>query len=494
MSASPTSANPLDEALALLRDGRVADAEELMKRVVRQAAAEHGEQTAAWAAAQSDMGNVLLRAQQPAWAAECFRSAASVRVPPGEDPQRRLGYQLNLGIALTLSGRLAEGAEALRESCAGRLARYGPEHLGYAYGLEPLADVLLRLGDLGGARETIEKALPIFHRAGHERVAGAVALRGVILQAEGHAGPLFPGLDDLPDHLVERVAATATARVRQDVDPAAAYLLVAHLANALRERLGPDHAATVNAFSALAAQADDRGDQAARTAALRRVLAAYDRQDRAEEALSAALGLAEALNEAGETEKCLLAYEDAAGRAERIGRADRVSQVLFDWGLALQEAGRPEPAAQRLGEAVAAARRGDDRELLGHAAAAYGICLQHLGRPEDARGPLEEALSVMDPRGDAALAARSHLVTLLDGKECGCADVRAGVEEAYREFVLSRMPDGLLSRFAVRIVSGSLMVDVEFRREPAEDETRLLNEVLRAGHAEFSRRGRKLAG
>ena len=479
--------SPLDEALTLLRDGRAADAEQLMKRAVRLAAEEHGADSAAWASAQSDMGNVLLRAQQPAWAAECFRAAVAAPVPPGEDPRLRLGYRLNLGIALALSGRLEEAAEALRQSCAERRAVLGPEHLGYAAGLEPLADVLLRRGDLAGARAAIEEALPILLRAGHERVAGAVALRGVIRQADGETGPLFPALPDLPDHLVERVATIAVTRVRRDVDPETAYLLVAHLANALRERLGPDHAATVGAFGALAAQAAERGDHVGRTAALRRVLAAHDRQNRAEEGLSAALGLAGALSDAGETENCLLAYADAAARAERIGRADRISRTLFDWGLALQGAGQPEPAAARLGEAVAAARGIDDAAFLGTAAAAYGIGLQHLGRPIEARGALEEALSVMDPRGDAGLAVRGHLVALLDGQDCGCAGLRAAVEQAYREFVVSRVPAGLLDRFDVRIVGNSFVVDVAFQREPAEDEARQVEEIVRAGHAEFSR-------
>ncbi|HEX5204860.1 MAG TPA: tetratricopeptide repeat protein, partial [Actinoplanes sp.] len=298
---------------------------------------------------------------------------------------------------------------------------------------------------------------------------------------------LFPALKELPDRLVERVAAVATARVRQGIDPAAAYMLVAHLANALRERLGPDHAATVAAFGALSAQAGEHGDHVGRVAALRRVLAAYDRQELAEEALSAATDLAQALNDAGETDKSLDTYEDAAARAERIGRPGRISQALFDWGLALQDAGRAEPAAERFGEALAAARRGDDRVLLGHVGAAYGICLQHLGRPAEARAALEESLAVMDPRDDAAHAARGHLVALLDGEECDCARMRAALEEAYRDFVVSRAPDGLLARLDVRVVGNNFMVDVEFQHQPAEDEVDRLNEILRAGHAEFSR-------
>jgi tetratricopeptide (TPR) repeat protein len=487
MSAAPVSKSPLDQALALLRDGRTADAEDRMKQAVRRAAERHGEHSAEWAAAQSDMGNMLLRAEQPAWAAECFRAAVSVPVRPGQDPQRRLGYQLNLGIALALSGRLEEGAEALRESRAGRAAFFGRKHVGYANGLEPLADVLLRLGDYAGALEVIDEALWIFKRAGHERAASSVALRGVILLADGHQGPLFPALKDLPDPLAERVATIVAARIQQGIDPDAAYRMVGHLAGALDERLGPDHPATIEAFENLAAQAAFRGEHADRIAALEHVLASYDRQGRPEDALAAATGRAEALSDAGETEKSLLAYEEVAGRAERIGRADRISQALFDWGLALQDAGQPEPAATRFGQAVAAARRGDDPELLGHVAAAYGIALQHLGRLTEARETLEEGLSVLEPTDSAAHPARGHLVALLDGRDCGCAELQAAVEEAFRDFVATRAPAGLLARFGVRVVGNNFVIDVEFQRQPREEELARFNEVVRAGHAEFSR-------
>ncbi|MEU4242459.1 tetratricopeptide repeat protein [Actinoplanes sp. NPDC026619] len=487
MNASSASVSLVHEALVLLRADRVEEAEAMMKRAVRRAGQLHGEHSAAWAAAQSDMGNVLLRADQPAWAVECFRAAVSVPVPPGGEPQHRLGHQLNLGIALTLSGRLEEGAEALRESRAGRLEFYGPDHVGYAAGLEPLADVLLRLGDHAGALAAIEEAVPIFDRAGHQRIASSVALRGVIRQAGGHSGPLFPGLHELPDHVVEQVATIAAIRVRQGIDPDAAYLFLAHLANALRTRLGPDHPSTVDAFSALSVAAGERGDHNGRVAALRRVLASYDRQDRVEEALAATISIAEALGDAGETDKSLLRYEDAASRAERTGHAGLIGQALFDWGLALQAAGKPEPATERLGEASAAARDGDDPVLLGHVAAAYGIGLQHLGRRAEARTALEECLSVLEPRDEAAGAARSHLVAILDDRECDCAGLRAAVEEGFRDFVMSRLPADLLGRFDVRIVGNNFVIDADFQREPAGDEAERFDEVVRAGQAEFSR-------
>jgi tetratricopeptide (TPR) repeat protein len=491
MSAAPAFMSPLDQALTLLAEGRVADAEERMKLAVRQAAERHGEQSAEWAVAQDDMGNMLLRAEQPAWAAECFRAAGSVPLPPGADPQRRLGYQLNLGIALALSGRLEEGAEALRESRRGRAAFFGRKHVGYANGLEPLADVLLRLGDHAGALEAIDEALWVFQRAGHERAASSVALRGVILLAGGHTGPIFPALKDLSDPLVERVGTFVAARVQRDIDPDAAYRMLGHLAGALADRLGPDHPATIEAVRNLATEAADRGQHAHRVAALEHMLASYDRQDRAEDGLAVATDIAEALSDAGETDKCLLAYEEVAGRAQRTGRVDRFSQALFDWGLALRNAGRPEAAVERFGEAVVAARGGDDRELLGHVVAAYGIALQHLGRAAEAREALEEGLSVLSPTDVAAHPARGHLVALLDGRDCGCAELQAAVEEAFRDFVVSRVPAGLLARFGVRVVGNNVALDVEFQRQPGEDELAQFNEIVRAGHAEF---GRQIAG
>jgi tetratricopeptide (TPR) repeat protein len=193
------------------------------------------------------------------------------------------------------------------------------------------------------------------------------------------------------------------------------------------------------------------------------------------------------LSDAGETGKGLTRYEDAAARAERIGDPGLVSQALFEWGLALQVAGEAEPAALRLGEAADAARGTGDAELLGHIAAAYGICLQHLDRPAEARPALEESLSVLDPTDDAAYAARTHLVALLDEQDCGCAAARAAVEQAYRDFVVSRLPDDLLARFDVRIVGSNFKIDVDFQRDPTEDEADQFEEIVRAGQTEISR-------
>lgn len=184
---------PIDMADALMREGRPADAEELMVRELRAVTAKNGRGSPAWASAQCDLGNVLLNSDQLDRAIECFRNAASV--PPREDPATRkdhLTYRLNLGVALGMAGRLAEAEAELRNGARERLAFYGREHAGYAFGLEPLADVLLQRGKLREARQVIEEAVDNFWRNGHERVAPALALRAEIVQAEGATAALSP--------------------------------------------------------------------------------------------------------------------------------------------------------------------------------------------------------------------------------------------------------------------------------------------------------------
>ncbi|GIF48274.1 hypothetical protein DFJ67_3440 [Asanoa ferruginea] len=202
----------------------------------------------------------------------------------------------------------------------------------------------------------------------------------------------------------------------------------------------------------------------------------------------AALGLAMAQGDAGDTDGSLRTYASAYDRARRIARPEVMSQVLRNWGLALSEAGQLGPAEQRLGEAVAQARRAGDGETLGRADVALGILLQHDGRLDEARSVLEESLSNLDPVHPDALVARSHLGAVLEGRTCGCGDMPATITDACREFILSKIPTDLLATLAVTIEEGDILVKVELRREPSEEELERLNGVVQSAYAEFRRR------
>ena len=78
--------------------------------------------------------STLLGGGQANRAVECFRSACSGPVPTGPEVRKDfLTYQLNLGVALAMTGRLDEAETALRRNLQERLAFYGREHAGYTH-------------------------------------------------------------------------------------------------------------------------------------------------------------------------------------------------------------------------------------------------------------------------------------------------------------------------------------------------------------------------
>jgi len=445
---------------------------------LRTATAQFGQGSVEWASAQCDLGNALLGTGQPGRAADCFRQAASVKPRDDGSRKERLTYLTNLGVALGWAGRHREAEKELRRGLKERLALYGREHPGYAYGLEPLADLLRRRGKVRDARPLAEEAVATLRRNSHSQLPSALVLRATIILAGGTGEPLFSGLDQLPDAVVAEVG-QIVAQMTGSGEPVSEPLLVGTIA-VLDQRLGPDHQVTLNALSALANLGGG-----GRTEAIERVLASYERQGRQEDALTAELGLASAFS----PEAAFRTYESALTRAERIGRPELRSQVLRNWGLALKEAGQAGPAEQRLTEAVHQGRLGSDNTTLGRAAVALGVFLQHQERLDEARTVLEEGLAAMDPVHPDAIIGRSHLGAARDGQTCGCdaGYLSDSLAVAFREFVLARMPADLLDRLDVSIADGDFQVAVGLRREPAAGEIEQLNEVITTAHAEFRR-------
>jgi hypothetical protein len=152
------------------------------------------------------------------------------------------------------------------------------------------------------------------------------------------------------------------------------------------------------------------------------------------------------------------------------------------------EFGQVGPAEQRLSEAVTQARHGADNETLGRAGVALGIFLQHEGRLPEARTVLEEGLSALDPVHPDALIWRSHLAAIVDGRTCGCGDLKGTIEDAYRQFVIGRLPADLLDDLAATVEGGDFQVHVKLDREATEDEIERMNGVIQSAVAEFRRR------
>lgn len=473
--------------MGLWRQRRVVEAEQLLVGELQAVMAKHGRGSARWAAALSDLGNLLMNSDQLDRAINCFRNAADATKASDDTRKDHLTYRLNLGTALRMAGRLDEAEAVFREGVQGRLVFYGRDHAGYAFGLEPLAELLLQRGNAREARPVVEEVVENFRRNSHERIAPALALRAEVVAAEGSDDVLFPYVDQLPDDLVEELVMSVLSRLGEG-GPAPSKTVLSGLIAMLEGRLGPDHQMTLNALSAQANFGGDVGDQTGRIEAIQRVLDSYDRQGRTEDAVMAALGLAMAQNDVGDPLAALRTYESAYTRADSTGRPELRGQVLRNWGIVLHEAGQPGPAEQRLTEAVTQARQSTDRDTLGRAQIALGLFLQHENRLVEARPVIEEGLSVLEPVHPEAMIGRSHLSAVIDGRTCGCHNMNNTIENAFREFALAKLPPDLLADLSVTLEDDDFKIDVQLRREPTEEELERLNGVMQSASAEFRRR------
>lgn len=162
------------------------------------------------------------------------------------------------------------------------------------------------------------------------------------------------------------------------------------------------------ALSCLANASYHVGDQEGRVAAIRKVLASYERQGRAEDALRATCGLALAQSDAGDAPGAMRTYE--------------------------------------------------------------------------------QAMANLDAAHPDAVSGRSHLGAIIAGRACGCGDIQGAMADAFREFVLGRLPQDLLERLDVTIEDNDFKINVGLRRAPTEEELEGLNQVIQGATAEFRHR------
>lgn len=484
--------NLLERAMALLQEGRTLEAEELTRTAVGAAAAEHGDKSPQYATAQNALGAVLMNLGRLDWAADAFRKAAVVYVPDDTAAARdRLTYLMNLGYCLEMAERFDEAEQVLRDGLDARRLFYGREHPGYAFGLEPLADLLMRTGKTQEALAAVEETIENFWRNGHPRVATAVALRAEILRAADMDRPPFANLDALPDEIIEQMAQTILNRIDYQHPSTSLRRVLDDLLPLLTGRFGEGHRLVLLTLQHMANLDRHLDDPAVREASLRRLLVIAERGGNFTLALQAVQGLALALSEAGQLEPAAAAYRDALQRAERLGEVGIRSQVLRNFGLFLSENERQAEAEPLLREAVTVAAAAPDTELLSRGRIALGIFLQHAGRLDEAQALLVAALNGIDPAHIDAVCARSHLDAVASGSSCGCGDRGKALAEACREFILKRVPPNLLSDVTVEVTADDFQVGVHLDHEPTPEQLEQVERVIRHALDEFRKRLRQ---
>lgn len=481
----------LAQAFELIRQGRTVEAEETAVQAVRAAEEAFGAGSEALASLWNDLGTVRLNVGDTRGAVAAYREACAGPMPVAETALRdRLTYLMNLGMALHQAGEPEDAETVFRQGLEGRAAYYGPEHPGYAFGMEPLADLLMQTGRVDEALDMLDATVSIFWENAHPRVATALMLRAEALVLGGHDEAPFDGLEAVPDEIVEAIATHAMGR-RHTTDPCILSGVLQALLPVFRGRFDPAHTLITQMLACIANLEAARGadaDAGVRLHAAGELVALFDEQARPREALQATLGLALALSDAGEHDDAVTAYREASARAEMLDDPAAHSLALRNLGLLLAELGRDEPAEAALIGAVSTAEDTSDTGLLVRAWIALGIFCQHRRRFDEARALLTRALEQADPAEPDTIVARSHLRALDAGDGCGCGDTGAAMAEAFREFVLGRLPHDLLEEFAAEWVDGDFQLHVRLQREPTETELDHLNRVINHALTEFRTR------
>ncbi|MFZ9886550.1 MAG: tetratricopeptide repeat protein [Myxococcota bacterium] len=482
---------PLEMAYSLLDQGDLQGALRLLDDEVERAARVE-ESALPYAQALNDRGSFLRFVGDDEGAARSFVRAVELTVRDGNSRKEHLTYLLNLGEVLTRSGVLEDAEDAIRRSLQGRHEVYGPSHPGYAFALEPLADVLLRQGKLDPALEAIEEAVASFRHHGHPRLATAMAVRAEALALAGIDTTTVPGTEALPDELLGALAQALDGRTSFG-DPRVLSRCANDLLEVTTARLGPHDEVTLALWVTLANLEAHAGSPERRRAAIVRVLEAKDALGDGEGALEACLGLALAHAEENDPQGALVRYDEAKERALALGDRGALAQVLRNMGVFLEDQGESDAALRTLENAVEAAHETQHEELQGRCEAALGVALAHAGDPR-AVAVLAAAEAHLDHDHSDSLVVRAHRDALGADRACGCGEVDGALAQALRELIMARVPPGLVSDVALLPEPGDdgdeerLALDVRLAREPSPQEQALLDEVVRAAHQRLRER------
>jgi tetratricopeptide (TPR) repeat protein len=474
------------QAVELLQAGDPLAAEKVVADAAISARGQHGRASPQDAAAQFDLAKILVGVGDLRRAAEALREASTLQGADDPSTKDRLTYNMNLGEVLQRLGELEEAESVLRDGLLDREAFYGEEHPGYAFGLEPLADVLRQRGELEEAIELITEAVLVLWNHGHPHVVSALAKRASIAKALG--GEAFNQLETLPEELFERLVEEVLGRVELD-EPRVALGVLTELQECVVRRRGPEESWLVNIVAAISSAARAAGDHEARREALRWLVDCQQTRGDAPQMINALLGLGLAEDEAGMADAADASYRRALEAADQLGDPHVRTTVARNYGLFLAEHGRRDEAQVMLERALLLARETGDVPAVGKALVACGIFRQHEGQLDAARALLQEAIERLEPSHPDALFARSHLQAIDSGGSCGCGDMGAAIGEALKAMVLEQCPPGLVDRLEVVLDEQSEpRFEVSLAREPQPGEATQLERVIHQATAELRQR------
>ena len=346
--------------------------------------------------------------------------------------------------------------------------------------------IALRQDDPAVALVMVEEAINTFWQNGHPRVAAAFLLRAEILKIMGSDVPTFDHLEELPDAILADMSVEAMVCVKRS-SPKVAQAVLKDLLPLISGRLGKHHKATINIQTMLANLGRNLESCEGRIETIRKVLTSHEARGDQALAIQTRMGLALALDEAGDSEGCVAAYKQAIEQAYELGDARLCSQGLRNLGLFYSEQHRVAEAEKTLRLAVEDGRDADDDEMLGRSLIALGIFLQHNGDLHHAESLLVDAINRLDPSHPDCICARSHLQAIRTDSSCDCGDIQNAFSKAFHSYVLDRIPEGLIEDLQIQWQDGKLQVNIYKQQKPTPDQIERLDRILQQARIEFKK-------
>jgi len=269
----PPPSQPLSQGLQLLTQGKVAEAEGVVKKAAQIAKGQHGSGSHPLALAYADLARLHMRMGDAERAAKEFQHAANGPMPT--DPQHRrdrLSFLFGFGAALGELGRYEESEKVLRQCLAFARNLSGPQSPAAHVALVPLADVLLRAGKTAEAAKLANEAYDSLWQLGDPLFTSAVGIRAETLKASGKADNAFADLADLPDEMVTAAISNTLARAGKG-DTGRVRAVLADLLGFVDKKYGDGHPMTCDTLAAVAhheAAAGAKADEKVRKTAVRR--------------------------------------------------------------------------------------------------------------------------------------------------------------------------------------------------------------------------------
>lgn len=463
---------PREQASELLARGETMQAERLMLAYADDLKRRLGPNHPAYAKALFLLSSVRLNIQDFDGGIEALREAAAI---PGADHQTRrdqITYGWNLGMVLSRANRLEEAEQVLRSNLENRLAFYGREHAGYAFGLVNLAVVQWQLHRPADAVVLAEEAYSNLRGNNQKEQWEAAVLLGCV------RGDL-PVNDPEPFRNLREAEpgdmGIAVSKLREWTEYRPAVEMLPRLL-ALRDYLLAagerylEQAEYVQYLIVQAAKAAKRHE--VRIDALLWLIARHP--EASDDSVDLRVGLANARQDLGDTPGELLAFDQACAVAQHVpGKV--YSDTLRNSGLAYRDAGQLEKGIALMRQALALARERQLPEQIGRACIALGVTLQHAKRIDEPLVLLKEGVEKLPLFDSIMIAGYSHIRAIEMGlTDCCEASGDYAICRALMEYTNRTVSEGLVTK----VTKNGQEYVYKTSRDPTPEERQLLSRII----------------